>query len=122
TMIIDGKKIFVNDDCNSLSIYNFYLISETRDFRYLIKGFKGGDDNHYIDLKENEKLSEIYDKIYKDYNELISNKNIIRRDKAYFSIKEKTLTYELASSILETYKVHKDIEVLVVLNDLGFVF
>lgn len=118
TLIKDNIKIFNN--CSDLPIYNFYSIIEKKDLFYLVKGYDGTNKSSFEAKVNEDYLSELHKTIINEYNELISNKQALTRNKLVFSLLEKQLTYEAAAKILNIYMETKSIEVLVLLNEFGF--
>lgn len=121
-MNIEGKNIFIHKTCNSLSIYAYCMIALHGDFRFLIKGYKPDKGKQYSDLKSDPKLKAIFDNIVKEHNIYIADKSSLDKEKAMFELKELNLRYSITVQTLTLYKDTKSIEVLDLLNELGFSF
>lgn len=121
-MRLNNKNILVKKDVNTVSIYDFCMISKHQDFRYLIRNFREDDEDSYIGLKHDPELMLIYADLVKEHKILTEDNRSLKRAKADFEISEMKLRYSIATQILDIYKDTLEIEVLEVFNDLGYIF
>lgn len=114
----------LHSSCSSLSIYSFHQIIDTNDYRYLLKKFDDENNEQNIKLTEIEeaKLIILFGKILHEYNKLHVDKKIIKKLKAQIEIKYLEARYVATSEILKMYSIYDSYEVLLLLNDVGWVF
>lgn len=114
----------LHSSCSSLSIYSFYKIIDTNDYRYLLKNFDDENDEQKIELTiiEEHELIIIFEKILNEYNKLNIDRKLIKKLRAQIEIKYLESKYKATSKILKMYSIYDSIEVLVLLNDIGWVF
>jgi len=121
-MKIKGKNMLIKKDVNSVSIYDFCMISKNKDFRYLIRNFNEEDEDSYLEYKHDSDLMVIYSDLVREHKVLTNDVKSIRRSKADFEISEMKLRYSIASRVLEIYNESSEIEVLEVFPSLGYEF
>lgn len=119
-MKIKGKLLFLKKDCISLSIYEFCSIIKHQDFRYLIKGFNEDNENDYLKYKDNEELSKVFQELLVEYKEIVNDLSQFKKEKERLLLDIYSQEYDVIVKILDIYKDSKSIEVLGLLNDLGF--
>lgn len=110
-------KYDVHVNCSTLPIYSFYKIIETFDYRYLIKGYFGNID---ITIDDAEPFENIFKKIVDEYNLLSTEKIEIKDLKHQILIAEYEFKYITTINILKLYSDYPEIEVLVLLRDIGW--
>lgn len=114
--------MLIKKDVNSVSIYDFCMISKNKDFRYLIRNFNEEDEDSYLEYKHDSDLMVIYSDLVREHKVLTNDVKSIRRSKADFEISEMKLRYSIASRVLEIYNESSEIEVLEVFPSLGYEF
>jgi len=121
-MKIKGKNMLIKKDVNSVSIYDFCMISKNKDFRYLIRNFNEDDEDSYLEYRHDSDLMTIYAELVKEHKVLTDDIKSLRRSKADFEISELKLRYSIASRLLDIYNESSEIEVLECFPDLGYAF
>jgi hypothetical protein len=114
------SNIQVHKSCETLPIYSYMKILETYDYRYLIKGYFGEDENQYKDLKDSIEYAEIFEKIVKENILLTSSDKEIKNYKLQLQVLELEYKYDTTTSLLNLYNSTGSLEVLFVLEDLGW--
>ena len=111
--------------CNTLPIARFFRIFETDDLRHLIINFDYENDTTKLTGKERRELSDIFEDIYYEYNDITNNfkyKTILKKQ---ILIAQWTFTYEIISNLINLYSESKDIECLRSINtfnDISYTF
>lgn len=111
-------KIFKS--CDTLPIYNFYKIFETKDLKYLVKDFDFDEDIAFTN-EEIELLNNTFEKITYEYGDLTDNQKLKFEYKKRILIAELELKYNVCSKVLEIYKDYEEFEVLLVLREFDYV-
>jgi hypothetical protein len=110
-------KIFKKLD--EITVYLFYKIIETSDYSYLIKNRKKFKAE--AESMQNE-LGRYFMDIIADYSVKTQNFKIFNDFKMQLYIKTIEFEYSLIKSILDLYEKNEDIEILYILDDIGFNF
>lgn len=120
-MKLNGKTIFVHKDCKSLSIYAFFMVSKTDDFRYLIKGFKEEDEDSYKEFKSSPELAAIFEDIITEYRSTVSE-NAFAKEKALLQLNMARIKYSVLCKLMECYEDTGDTFFLKSMAPLGIKF
>lgn len=84
--------------CDTLPIYNFYKILNTKDLMWLVKGYEG-DEGH----DDEDKLIELWEKIYEEYIDLLGEKAISKKAITLNQISKIELELRIVSSLIQIY-------------------
>jgi len=107
--------------CNTLPIGRFFRIFETDDFKHLIIGYDFENDDLKLSADQIIQLANIFEDIYYEYSELSHNHKLRSTLKKQILIAEWELTYILVSNLIGIYRRHKDLEALILINNIdGF--
>ena len=110
----------LHTSCSTLPIYSLHKIIETLDFRYLLKGYFGGDVPPVIE--DTTPFEKIFKKIIDEFNIMSSEKLELKNIKHQILIANLEFKYTATTEVLKLYSEYPEIEVLVLLNDLGWAF
>jgi len=106
----------IHESCSTLSIYSFYKIIESNDYRYLIVGFEDESEIVLDSLKIIE-FSEVFKKIINEYSELTCNTEVIRNYKLQLLIAKLEFKYNVSLMALDSYMETKDLGVLSIIDE-----
>lgn len=107
----------------TLSIYSFNELIKTNDLRFLLLSFdQWQEDDLKLSNSEIIEAKKISEDIFYQYAELTNNYKILSEYKSKFIIIEAEYKYDVTLKILEFYLLSKDIEILKLLNKLGWKF
>lgn len=93
------SEIYYYKSCDTLPIYNFYKILNTKDLKWLIKDYN--EDDEY-DTDE-EKLIEFWEKVYDGYIDLLGEKAITKKSLIVNQISKLELEIHTVSTLLKIY-------------------
>jgi len=104
--------------CSEISIYAFIMISQTKDYRYLIREFDENviDGTNFTDYINSNELELVYKELEKEYKGLLADKKMLRKEKALFFIMELNTRFSLATEALSLYSKHKEVAILKILD------
>lgn len=111
-------------NCDTVTVYAFYKSIQDKDLRFLIRDYEEeylfvGKELALSEKLENE-LKEAMNDIVNEYNRMNVDSKEVKRLKAEYNIEYLTGQYELANNLLNLYNEYGNIEILLVLKDLGF--
>jgi len=109
----------IHTSCDTLSIYSFYKIFETRDYKYLLED---KDSIKELTIKQLEQCETAFKDIVNEYSALTANSEVIKNYKAQIRIKAMELRYDITVKTLQAYNDYGAREVLVLLSDVGWKF
>lgn len=118
------KKLYLS--CATISIFSFYEILKTNDYRYLIKGYSKEDEDKHIDFKSNKEGEVIFEKILKEFLLLSKEPNSkpdlkeISDFKNNFLITELEYKYTVTTKLLNIYMHTNSLEALLILKEVGW--
>jgi hypothetical protein len=113
------KKYKLHTSCSTLPIYSFDKLIETLDYRYLIVDYFG-DKSKYKKFNTKGNGEEIFNIILKEYAIITSDVKQIKNLKHLFLITELEYKYNVTTRILKLYEKTESLEVLWVLEDIGW--
>lgn len=102
----------------TLPIYNFEKILETNDLRFLLKDYDHEEDSKPLKMSDEMLLSSIFKVILKEYSYLSGAKEIMRKMKSQFYIKELEIKITIIEELLDIFVKFGESTQLVLLNDL----
>jgi len=116
--MLQTKQISLFKKCSEISIYAFFMISQTRDYRYLIREFDENviDGTDFTSYDNSKELELVFSELEKEYKGLLADKKMLRKEKALFFIIELNTRFSLATEALSLYAKHKEIEILKILD------
>lgn len=107
--------------CRTLSIYNFDKIIETNNFCFLIKGYdEYSNEIDRLCIGEEIIAKEIFKDILYEYSELTFNRDVLQNFNSQIYIEQDEFRLNAIKEVLRIYAINEDLEVLCILNNLGF--
>lgn len=89
--------------CDTLPIYNFYKILNTKDLMWLVKGYEG-DEGH----DDEDKLIELWEKIYEEYKKVMGIDGDTKSQRTLAVISEMELELVTVSILLKISQTSKE--------------
>lgn len=109
--------------CRELSIYNFNEILKTNNLCFLLKEYDEYSEKQVVIIGSDLVMAKkIYKEIIYEYSELTFNKNVMLSYNFQINIEKEEFKYNLTEKILNNYSEFEDVNVLYLLNDLGWKF
>jgi len=109
----------IYNSLDKISVYLFFKLIETNDYSLLIKNKK---QRKKVSLKDRDILNEAFKELVHEYCVATNNFKIIGDIKKKIYISKLEYKYFLLSKILAIFEKHEEIEVLFVLDGLGYNF
>lgn len=107
--------------CKSLSIYSFNEILKAGDLRFLIKEYDEYREEEFklvgADLEE---ATELFKNIVYEYSELTINRSLLSNFGSQINITKEEFRYNLTEKILNFYTESNDLDILNILNNIGW--
>jgi hypothetical protein len=103
---------------NTITVSRFFKIIETDEYRYLIINYDDENDEVILTDDQTNELKDIFEDIYFEYCELTHNHKLKATMKKQYLIAEWGMIYNLITSCLNLYKDHKEINCLLIINEL----
>jgi hypothetical protein len=117
---LDVNDLILHKSCETLPIFSFDKILNTNDYRYLIKGYFGEDDNKYKNFNKLDIGEKIFTNILNEFTLLTSDLNQINNIKKKILILELEYKYDTTTCVLNLYNLVDEVEVLWLLSDIGW--
>lgn len=118
--------MIINDNCNTVSVYEYYKSIDEDDKRYLIKGYVKNYLRKNIELnltkEEEEKLNEAFNKVTLEYESLNVNKDSINKKKQEIDIISLTYKHDIIQSVIDIYEETLFVDVFDLLNEINVKF
>jgi hypothetical protein len=109
--------------CKVLPIFNFREAVNRNDLRYLSKEFDELDDEEFkLGVEDTIAARGIFKEIMYEYSALTANRSIIQSYMSQLKIEEAEFKYMIVEKILKNYEEFGEVEVLEILNGVGFKF
>lgn len=113
-------KMKIYDTLDSITVYLFFKILDTEDYSYLIKKREKFVDK-ISELKKIE-LQNVFKNIITEYSLNTNNFKLFNDIKKKIYISKLEYEFNLLSSIIKIFEKYEEIEVLFVLDDIGYDF
>src|SRR6478609_4865128 len=109
--------------CKVLPIYNFNQVLLSNDLRFLTKEYDEFEgDDFKLGVEDTIAARGILKEIMYEYSALTANRNIIQNYLSQMKIEEFEFRYMIAEKILKNFEEFEQVEVLEILNGVGFRF
>lgn len=99
---MEKSEIYYYKSCDTLPIYNFYKILNTKDLKWLIKGYDGEEQQ-----ADEDKLIELWENVYEEYIDLLGNKGINKKMVVVNQLSKMEMEIRIVSSLIKIYSEHK---------------
>jgi len=112
------------ESCSEIPILYFSYITTNHKTEYIIKDFEKLDEIKTQKFLENNQLliEDAIENLINEYEVIVFNEKQLKQYKEEAEIKVLQATFEIAILTLNSWDTYKNIEVLYILNDLGFNF
>jgi len=100
--------------CDTLPIYNFYKILNTKELKWLIKDYDEDDEI------EDEKLITLWEDIYEEYIDLLGEKAVTKKSVAINQLQKMELEIRIVSSLIKMYIDRKFDEIGEQIDEWGY--
>jgi hypothetical protein len=109
--------------CKVLPIYNFNQVLLSNDLRFLTKEYDEFEgDDFKLGVEDTIAARGIFKEIMYEYSALTANRNIIQNYMSRLKIEEAEFKYMIVEKILKNFEEFEEVEVLDILNGVGFKF